>query len=186
MVDKKAHKSAVKTSAAERSARRAYSGVKNEWGEAHSLRIGVQVGIMNGPCKGRQGAVVETPSDVSSVLRVLLDGEGEVMEFQKSDVVMLNDLTRVQSFIDTYGVASKPVSCVKRERSRDRVVSRSRRDERRDRDERHDRDESRSRRDERQDRDNSRSHRHERRDRDNSRDRHNDSHHHHSRHHHHH
>ena len=173
MVDKKAHKSAVKTSAAERSARRAYNGVKNEWGEAHSLRIGVQVGIMNGPCKGRQGAVVETPSDVSSVLRVLLDGEGEVMEFQKSDVVMLNDLTRVQSFIDTYGVASKPVSSVKRERSRDRVVSRSRRDERRDRDERHDRDESRSRR-------------HERRDRDNSRDRHSDSHHHHSRHHYHH
>lgn len=179
MVDKKAHKSAVKTSAAERSARRAYSGVKNEWGEAHSLRIGVQVGIVNGPCKGRQGAVVETPSDVSSVLRVLLDGEGEVMEFQKSDVVMLNDLTRVQSFIDTYGVASKPASSVKRERSRDRDVSRSRRDERRDRDEKHDRDE-------RQDRDNSRSHRHERRDRDNSRDRHNDSHHHHSRHHHHH
>lgn len=173
MVDKKAHKSAVKTSAAERSARRAYSGVKNEWGEAHSLRIGVQVGIVNGPCKGRQGAVVETPSDVSSVLRVLLDGEGEVMEFQKSDVVMLNDLTRVQSFIDTYGVASKPASSVKRERSRGGGEGRSYRDE------------GRSHRDERDDRDEGRSHRHESRSHNDSRDRHNDSHHRHSHHHHH-
>ena len=47
VVDKKVRNDAVKTTAAERAARRGYSGVKNEWGDAHSLRIGVQVGVVS-------------------------------------------------------------------------------------------------------------------------------------------
>ncbi|KAK8829515.1 hypothetical protein WA577_007079 [Blastocystis sp. JDR] len=141
VVDKKVRNDAVKTTAAERAARRGYSGVKNEWGDAHSLRIGVQVGVVSGPLKGRQGAVVETPSSTSTHLKVLLDGEKQVRDFDRSDLMMLNDLTRVQSFINTYG-RTQPVAPIlpqqqppspnhhsssRRERSRSRDHSASRR-----------------------------------------------------------
>lgn len=141
VVDKKVRNDAVKTTTAERAARRGYSGVKNEWGDAHSLRIGVQVGVVSGPLKGRQGAVVETPSSTSSHLKVLLDGEKQVRDFDRSDLMMLNDLTRVQSFINTYG-RTQPMAPIlpqqqppspnhhsssRRERSRSRDHSASRR-----------------------------------------------------------
>lgn len=143
VVDKTVRTSAVKTTAAERAARKGYSGVKNEWGDAHSLRIGVQVGVVSGTYKGRQGAVVETPSATSSHLKVLLDGEKSVMVFDRSELTMLNDLTRVQSFMNTYGrtqqvapiaLNQQPPSSdnypsSRRERSRSRELSSSRRRE---------------------------------------------------------
>ena len=55
VVDKKVRNDAVKTTAAERAARRGYNGVKNEWGDAHSLRIGVQVPPEGAAGRGEAG-----------------------------------------------------------------------------------------------------------------------------------
>lgn len=74
--------------------------------------------------------IIETPRPNSSTLKILLDGEKQVYSMSISDLMILNDLTKVQSFNNMFGDKAiveepkKEVIVYKRERSRSRSSQR--------------------------------------------------------------
>lgn len=127
VLDKKQRKSALKKSVLEKAMEKDYTGVKNEWGNNNELRVGLQVGILNGGFRGKQGMIVETPKPNATILKVLIEGEKQVHQMNLEDLTVLSDLTKVQSFNTQFGVAPKEdVQKEQKERIRSRSRSRSR------------------------------------------------------------
>lgn len=51
-LDKNQRKSALKKSVLDKAMEKDYNGIKNEWGNNNELRIGLQVGVIQGGLKG--------------------------------------------------------------------------------------------------------------------------------------
>lgn len=51
-LDKNQRKSALKKSVLDKALEKDYHGIKNEWGNNNELRIGLQVGVIQGVLKG--------------------------------------------------------------------------------------------------------------------------------------
>ena len=83
--DKNQRKSAIKKTAEEKALENQSNGVSNAWGKNNELRIGLQVGIINGGLKGKQGAIVETPKPHTKVLKIALDGDTQIFEMNLTD-----------------------------------------------------------------------------------------------------
>ena len=52
---------------------------------------------------GKQGMILESVPSTAQSVKVLLDGEKSMKVFSKAQLLLLNDLVKIQSFIDIYG-----------------------------------------------------------------------------------